>query len=144
MPAPFPHQYTTITDGASLRAGPRPAIAGGPPPEFDGDDAVWSPEHLLLGAVGLCLETTFAAYAKRNGLLVNAWRAEVSGTLDRTATGLAFTRIVAQVDLTVAREHVERARAVLDRAKRACIVSASLNVPVDVVARVSAEPLAAA
>jgi organic hydroperoxide reductase OsmC/OhrA len=122
----------------------RPAIVGGAPPEFDGDEAVWSPEHLLLGAVGLCIETTFEAFAKRAALPVLAWTAHVDGTLDRTASGLAFTRIVAHVDVTVEPEVVERAHAIMERTKRSCIVSASLAVPVEVDARIAAAPEAAA
>jgi organic hydroperoxide reductase OsmC/OhrA len=138
MPAPFRHQYTTTINGdASLHADPRPTIVGGPPPELDGDAAAWSPEHLLLGAVGLGLESTFAAYATRTGLPVIAWRADVSGTLDRTAAGLAFTRIVAHVEVSVAHGYLERARALLDRARRSCIIAASLNLPVEVDAHIS-------
>jgi organic hydroperoxide reductase OsmC/OhrA len=148
MATPFPHHYaTTITRGAartSLHAGERPAIVGGAPPEFDGDDAVWSPEHLLLGAVGLCIETTFEAFAKRASVPILTWTAHVNGTLDRTATGLAFTRIVAHVDVTVEPEAVGRAEGVMERTKRSCIVSASLAVPVEVEARISAAPDVAA
>lgn len=137
MAAPFPHHYElTITrtarSRASLDAGARPTIAGAPPPEFDGDPAAWSPEHLLLGAIGLCLETTFDALAAREQLDVAAWQATVAGTLDKTKLGLQFTAFSVAVDVTVAAPDVERARAILDRARRACIVSNALRVPVEV------------
>ena len=147
MAAPFPHHYATTivvgAPGASLGSGPRPVISGGAPPEFGGTDAVWSPEHLLLGAVGLCLQTTFDALARRAALPVIAWSAAVDGTLDRTPHGLAFTKIHAHVDVTVDADAIDRATAILEQAKRSCIVSGALNVPVEVEARVSAAPRAA-
>ena len=66
MPAAFPHHYTCdleIKDDASswLKAAPRQAILGGNPPEFDGSDSWWSPEHLLLAALQTCYRGTWNA-----------------------------------------------------------------------------------
>lgn len=148
MPAPFPHHYElsltrTARAHATVELPGRPPVAGAAPPEFDGDPAAWSPEHLLLAAIGLCHETTFDAYATRDGLAIERWHATVSGTLEKTKAGLAFTRFTITVEVTVAPGDVERARSVLDRAHRACIVSNALNVPVEVDAQVSATPRAA-
>ena len=78
MPAPFPHHYktqiTAIGDRlCTIESAPRPTIIGGAPPEFDGIDAHWSPEHLLLCSVGLCLELTFSGVAKKARLNFKSW-----------------------------------------------------------------------
>ena len=135
--APFPHHYHVRVEGGSggavLSAAPRPEFRGGPPAEFGGRDEWWSPEHLLLSAAGLCLKTTFDAFAARAGVPVLAWTSRVLGTLDKTTQGLAFTRIAIEVELVTAPEHADRARELLQSAKKHCIVSNALKTPVEVV-----------
>lgn len=149
MTAPFPHHYRiaqarTAASRARITAGDRPPLAGGPPPEFGGDAEAWTPEHLLLSAIGLCLLTTFDALAARSPLEVLDWRAETAAVLDRTPVGLSFTSITVDVELTVASGDADRARALLDRAQGQCLVSNALRVPVAVRARVVEAPAAAA
>jgi len=93
----------------------------------------------VLSAIGLCLETTFDAYATREGLGVLAWVATVHGTLDRTPLGARFTRIVAHVEVTVDADTPDLAHALLARAEKACIVTNLLKVPVELEANISAE-----
>jgi organic hydroperoxide reductase OsmC/OhrA len=137
MKPQFPHRYTsTITRVAhglaTIEAPPRPPLTGGPPPELHGDPATWSPEHLLISALGLCLFATFDVFAARDGIAVLEWRDTVTGVLDRTATGLAFQTFTISVEVTVDAADVERTRAVLERASRYCIVSKALRVPVTI------------
>lgn len=142
-PAPFPHHYEVVLAwqegrGGVLAAPPRPEIVGGPPPQFDGSEEWWSPEHLLLSAVSLCLMTTFRALAAHARLEVAGYDSIVKGLLDRTPAGLAFTSIVLHVDLRVAEADVDRTQQVLENAKRYCIVSNALKVPVDLRVSVTA------
>lgn len=137
----LPHHYTsTITrvghSHAELEAPPRPVLEGGPPPELQGDPARWSPEHLLVSALGLCLFTTFEAFARRERLEVLGWRETVTGVLDRTMLGVAFTGFTIDVDLDVADGDVDRARDVLARAKRHCIISRAVVAPITIEPRI--------
>jgi organic hydroperoxide reductase OsmC/OhrA len=141
--APFPHHYElslSATDEGQGRicAGPRLEIMGGPPAQFGGRDDWWSPEHLLLGAVSLCLFTTFRALAQARDVIVTGYSSQVKGILDRTADGPAFTSIVLHVGLTVPEGQKERAVELLERAKRICIVSRALKPPVDLRVTVAA------
>jgi len=143
MASPFPHHYDVRLHsgsggGAILSGGGRPDLVGGPPPEFDGRAEWWSPEHLLLPAAGLCLMTTFQAFAARAGLGVAGYESRVEGTLDKTPTGLAFTSIRIAVDLHVAEADRTRAEQLLHSAKRHCIVANALKPVVEVEAVVSA------
>jgi organic hydroperoxide reductase OsmC/OhrA len=136
MPAPFPHRYQTtlvrtLGSRARVEAAPRAPIAGGPPPEFDGDATSWSPEHLLLSAIGLCLLTTFEAFAVRDKVDLLAWEAQVRATVAKTSSGLAFTKLSVEVDMEVG--NVEQAYATLEIAKRHCLVSNALSVPIEIV-----------
>ena len=143
MSAPFPHHYHVKVEGAGgggavVSAAPRPEFRGGPPSEFGGRDDWWSPEHLLLSAAGLCLKATFDAIAARARLSVLAYSSRVEGALDKTARGIVFTSITVAVELVVAEEDAGRAGELLRKAKEHCIVANSLNVPVTLVASVSA------
>jgi len=140
MPAPFPHQYRatisrTFASRARVEAPPRPSLHGGPSSELEGDVASWSPEHLVLSSLGLCMLTTFEAFAARDGIEVLRWAASASGTVDRTPEGLMFTSIVLGIDMELAGnvEHVERT---LEDAKQYCLVLNSLRVPVVVEAEI--------
>lgn len=134
MPVPFPHRYSaslcrTFASRARIEAPPRPALHGGPPPELDGDVDAWSPEHMLLASLGLCLLTTFEAFAARDRIDLRAWQAHVSGTVDQTPEGPMFTSIVVDLDIEIA-GNVDRFEGALDDAKRYCLVQNALRVPV--------------
>jgi organic hydroperoxide reductase OsmC/OhrA len=134
MPAPFPHHYEVTLrsegEGGLLTADPRPPILGGAPAGFDGSDAWWSPEHLLLSSLSLCLLTTLRAVAAKARLALSAYVSHAEGVLDKTPEGIAFSSITLHVDLGVAAGDADRARALLEKAKKHCIVSNSLKPPV--------------
>ena len=141
MTAPFPHRYEIHLDwsghgGAALTAGSRPAIVGGAPPEFDGRDSWWSPEHLLLSSLSLCLMTTFESVAAKARLIVHGYRCQAEGTLDRTEAGLGFTSLRLRVELEVDAADAERAQSLMTKAKRHCLVAAALEPVVDIEVRV--------
>lgn len=135
-PAPFPHHYTvTLADGL-LVAPPRDPIALGPPPQFGGTDRRWSPEELLVGAVLECLWTTFEAYARHDGLVVQGWSGVGEAVLDKGSPVPVFTSITLTVDLLVAVGDEERGRRLLTTAEQRCIISHALAVPVTLQANV--------
>jgi organic hydroperoxide reductase OsmC/OhrA len=136
MTAPFPHHYEVSLDaegsGGRVQAPPRPSLLGGPPPEFDGRDDWWSPEALLLGAVGLCVQTTYQALARRQELPMLSWHARCDGVVDKTPIGLAFTSIRVEAEVVVSGADVARAEELATRVARHCLVSNSLKTPVNV------------
>lgn len=139
MPVPFPHHHETtlvrtLASRGRVEAPPRTAIAGGPPPEFDGDATSWSPEHLLLSSIGLCLLTTFEAFAARDRIGIAACEIRVCGTVDKTAQGLELTRLVAEIAVEV--DDPARAAATLETARRHCLVSNALKIEPEIVARI--------
>jgi organic hydroperoxide reductase OsmC/OhrA len=136
MTAPLPHHYrvsiqSDAGDASRLQAAPRPEILGGPPSEFGGRDDWWSPEHLLLSSLLLCLEATFRAISSRARLEAPRYRAQAEGVLDKTDHGLAFTAITIEAELETAGADVERAERLLQSAKAHCIVGNSLKTPVE-------------
>ena len=141
--APFPHHYAVALAGGELTAGERQPILSGPPPQFGGSSAVWSPEELLVGAALLCLKTTFDAYARREQLTMHDWRGRATGVLDKGRDGAVFTVIELEVELVTEAREEERARTILATAERNCIISRALAAPVKVIARITAAERAA-
>jgi organic hydroperoxide reductase OsmC/OhrA len=124
----------TLGSRARIESEMRVPIAGGPPPELDGDVASWSPEHLLLSSLGLCLLTTFEALAARDHIELLVWEASVRGTLARTSQGLELAEARVEIDMEVS--DPARARQTLDDARAHCPVANALRMPIDVVARI--------
>jgi organic hydroperoxide reductase OsmC/OhrA len=130
MQVPFSQRYSaslsrTYASRARIEAPPRPALHGGP---YGSADA-WSPEHMLLSSLGLCMLTTFEAFAVRDGIEILAWDAKVSGIVEHTPEGLMFTSIVLGLDIALTGNvaHVEET---LEDAKQHCLVLNSLRIPV--------------
>jgi organic hydroperoxide reductase OsmC/OhrA len=142
--APFPHRYevdlVSAAEGAVSTVPGRPALPGGPPPEFGGRGDSWSPEHLLLASLNLCLKTTFDAVARRAGLTVSRYASHALGVLDKTSEGLVFTEFRVDVQVDARPEDVEQVRKIAQSAKKHCLVSAALRTPVVVQLNVREAP----
>jgi|GEM_PF-260542 len=130
----FPYRYSaslsrTYASHARIEAPPLPEFHGDSSPERVGTVHTCSPEHMLLSSLGLCMLTTFEAFAARDGIDVLAWEAKVGGTVENTPEGLMFTSIVMEIGMALA-GNVERAEATLEDAKQYSLVLNSLRIPV--------------
>jgi len=132
----LPHHYDAhLTGGPSgyaevLSAG-LPALPMGPPVQYDGPGDAWSPEHLLLASVQACFLFTLRAVARLSKVEFLHLELEAAGTVDRQDGATRFTEIVLRPRLTVAPgTDPARVLSVLDKAKKGCLVSASLATPV--------------
>ena len=74
--------------------------------------------------------TTFEAFAAREKVTLLSWEARVGGTVNRTETGLRFTKYIVEVAMEVS--DVERARDVLELTKAHCLVANALAAPVEI------------
>lgn len=90
----------------------------------------------MLSSLGICMLTTFEAFAARDGIEVSQWNATVNGTVERTPEGLMFTSIVLGIDMTIG-GRVDNVGKTLEDAKQYCLVLNSLRVPVVVETQIS-------
>ena len=122
---------------AKLTAGNAPALRTAPPPQFDGPGDAWSPEELFLAAVESCFLFTLRAVARASKLEFVDLDLVAEGTVDREDRVTRFTEIILRAVLTVP-AGTDRARAfgALEKTKSACLVSASINTPIRLVADV--------
>jgi len=133
---PLPHRYQT-----RLRGGPEgyatvssegvPDLRSAPPADFDGPGDAWSPEQMLMAAVETCFLFTLRAIARASKIEFSALELEGAGTIDREGGATRFTEIVLRPRVTIpAGGDRERTLRVLEKAERACLISASLSTPV--------------
>jgi peroxiredoxin-like protein len=129
----FPHHYTVTTTGAvqgdvELEAERLPILRSASPAEFDGPGDRWSPETLLIGAVGDCFILTFRAVARASRLPWTSLRCHVTGTLDRIDRVTQFTKFEIHAHLEVAAgTDPEQAQRALEKAEHTCLISNSLK-----------------
>ena len=147
----FPHRYTITarsTTAGNVRLGGErlPDLASASPAEFGGPGDQWSPETLLVAAVGDCFVLTFRAVAAASKLAWTSLSCSVAGTLDRVERVTQFTAFEVRVELEIALgTDAELARRVVDKAERNCLVSNSLKASVHVVPTITiaSEPVRA-
>lgn len=95
----------------------------------------------MLASLGLCMLSTFEAFAARDQIELHAWTATAQGEVELTPEGLAFTSIVLGIEMEIA-GNVERVERTLEDAKQYCLVLNSLRIPVVIELQVKAPELA--
>jgi organic hydroperoxide reductase OsmC/OhrA len=129
----FPHHYSVSALARSegevtLESARLAAIASAAPSEFGGPGDRWSPETLLIAAHADCFVLSFRAVAQASKLSWVSLRCQVEGTLDRVERVTQFTAFVVRAALTLpAGSDVERARGLLEKAEKVCLIANSLK-----------------
>ena len=129
----FPHRYPVSAsakkDGLVLLDSPGATqLASAPPIEFDGPGDQWSPESLLTASVVDCVILTFRAIARASKLEWTEIEMQVDGTLDRVDRVTRFTHFDIQARVRVpAGTDADKAKLLLEKAEKNCLVSNSLN-----------------
>jgi organic hydroperoxide reductase OsmC/OhrA len=130
---PFPHHYHARAEGGAggavrVSTEAAPDLQTNAPPEFDGPPGYWSPESLLVASVADCFILSFRAVARASKLEWRSLSVDVEGVLERVdgVTRFVSFTVVPRLSICAAdREHL--AGSVLDKAKRTCLVTNSLN-----------------
>jgi organic hydroperoxide reductase OsmC/OhrA len=111
----------------------KPDLEIATPPEFRGTDpTTWSPEDSFVAAAASCLAVTFAGLADRAEL--SYWQLEVAGdgvVGAREDGRFGFTRLALRLAVEVDPADAELARRVAEGADAGCLVSVSLDLPVE-------------
>ena len=140
---PYPHQYTVRAAGGpagnvAVTADRLPDLSTAPPAEFDGPGDQWSPETLLCAAVANCFILTFRAVARAARLEWSDLGCRVEGVLDRKDGVAQFTGYTTYATLRLsAGADLEKARPLLEKAERACLIANSLRGERHLVAEIS-------
>ena len=132
----LPHRYVvtaTATTAGDVRvaADGLPVLPSASPVEFGGPGDRWSPETMLVAAVGDCFVLTFRAVAAASRLSWVSLDCAVTGTLDQIERAMQFTgfEVRARLMLPPGVDHALAQRA-LEKAERNCLVTNSLKAAV--------------
>ena len=123
-------------DGArrtTARVDGKPPLAIATPPEFRGTDPdVWSPEDAFVAAAGSCLAVTIVALAERDELPLHGLSVKAEGIVGRRSDGrFGFMRIEQTVVIDIDAGHEIPIAALVARAEDMCLVTVSLDLPVE-------------
>jgi organic hydroperoxide reductase OsmC/OhrA len=145
----FPHTYAVATSAQPtgdvvLTSDRLEPLATAAPAEFGGPGDKWSPETMLVGTVANCFVLTFRAIAAASKLAWTSVAVDVQGTLDRIDRVTRFTAFTIDVKLDLPPGvGDEQAHRLLVKAEETCLITRSLNAPVDLRIDVRvAEPVA--
>lgn len=129
---PLPHHYRIQASGGPLgevllASEGLPPLHSAPPVEFDGPGDLWSPETMLVAAAADCLILTFRSVARARALEFKDLAVFSEGELGKVDGRPRFTKIVHYARLTLTEgADVERAKRLLEKAEKLCLVTASL------------------
>jgi peroxiredoxin-like protein len=112
-----------------LRSPTLPDIRVAAPPEFKGHENVWTPEHLFVAAVNSCFMTTFLSIAEMSKLDFMSFKADAVGRLEKVeGQGYMMTEVTVRPQLVIRRaQDADRARRILEKAEKHCLISNSVK-----------------
>jgi len=112
-----------------LRSPNLPPFPVAAPPEFQGHEGIWTPEHLYVASVNVCFMTTFLAIAENSKLEIVSFSASARGKLDKVeGVGYQMTKIVIRSKLIIRSGHdLERAARIVEKAEKNCLISNSIK-----------------
>ncbi|MFZ5891576.1 MAG: OsmC family protein [Myxococcota bacterium] len=104
--------------------------------EYRGNAERVNPEELLVAALASCHMLTFLALAARSGIVVDSYRDDASGVLERNAEGkMSVTRVTLRPQVKFRAEPPPSAQeqsALHEKAHRGCFIASSVKTEVSV------------
>jgi organic hydroperoxide reductase OsmC/OhrA len=134
MASQYPHLYETEVEWTEQKKGRLtspglPSLEVATPPEFQGHEGMWSPEHYFVSSINACFMTTFLAISQMSKLEFVSFRAKAQGKLDRVeGQGLQITEIILRPQLVIRYSRdLGRAGRILEKAEKNCLISNSVK-----------------
>ncbi|HWM34522.1 MAG TPA: OsmC family protein [Pseudolysinimonas sp.] len=113
-----------------LRAEGKPPVPGSSARVFHGDASRWNPEEALIAALVQCHLLSYLYVAVQNGIVVESYTDEATGTLETDGSAGRFREVTLRPVVTISAGDPEVARAIHGEANRLCFIAASVNFPV--------------
>ena len=132
------HEYSTSVTWTERRNGQLaapglPTLTSGAPPDFGGEEGVWSPEHFFVASAEVCAMLTFLAISGMSKLSVGGWRSSARGKVEKVeGEGFVFTSLEIHAEVTVKSDaDVDKAERILKKTENNCLVTKSMKTPVE-------------
>ena len=121
-------EWTKEKEGR-LKGPTLPAVSVGAPPEFNGREGQWTPEHLFVASINTCFMLTLLAIAENSKLPLVSFSSTAKGKLEKVpGSGYQITAIVLKPRVVIASaKDLERVPRILEKAKENCFVSNSIK-----------------
>ncbi|MBI1746071.1 MAG: OsmC family protein [Acidobacteria bacterium] len=114
--------------GGILSAEGKPAYRVSSPPEFKGQEGIWSSEDLFVAAVDICTMATFLTFANQGQILLVEYKSQAEGQLEFVDGSYRFTRITLRPEIIVeSTTAIADVQKVLHDAHSKCLVSNSIK-----------------
>lgn len=106
-----------------------PNIEVATPPQFSGGhEGIWSPEHLFVSSVAVCIMTTFLAIAELSKLEFISYESRAVGKLEKVENRFLITEVVVEPVIKIKYEKdLERAGRIIQKAEANCLISNSIK-----------------
>lgn len=123
-----------------LSSGTLPPIMASSPPEFNGKDGIWTPEHLFLASINSCFMLTFLAIAEISKLEFISFNCQANGKLERPAGAKTFEFTEVTLTPKVVLKNIEdktKTEKILEKSERNCFISNSIKCAIKLIAEIS-------
>ena len=98
------------------------------PPEFGGPEGEWSPEHLFLSSITSCFMSTYLVFVNKMKIDNTGFECTATGQVEIVDGKYKFTYIHIYPKAFVGNDvDVERAKVAMEKAKKYCLISNSVN-----------------
>lgn len=106
-----------------------PSVKVATPPEFTGGiPNTWSPEHLFVSSINICIMTTFLAIAENSKLQFESFESEAKGKLEKIDNKFVITEVTISPLVVINHEKdKDRALRILQKSEANCIISNSIK-----------------
>ena len=104
----------------------------GPAPEFEGSPQTLNPEEMFVAAINNCLMTTFFYFVRKSNVEILSYYSDAEGRVEKQADGFRFTNVEVRAEVTLKQQELaQKVRELGDLAEKYCLVSRSVNCPVN-------------
>ena len=132
------HYYKTNVEWESGRVGTLSAptmdsFKVATPPEFPkGVPNTWSPEHLFVASINICLMTTFCSVAENSKLEYESYSCEGTGKLEKVDGKFMISEIDLNPEIKLKNQKdVERAERIINKSENLCLISNSAKTKIN-------------
>jgi len=113
----------------TLSSNTLPDIKVATPPEFaKGVPGIWSPEHLFVSSVAICLMTTFLSIAENSSLPFNSFNCFAVGKVEKEDGKFLVSEIELKPEIIIPEERLmERTGRIIKKSEEMCLISNSVK-----------------
>lgn len=120
--------YKSYSRDNLVTAEGNPPIEGSSDRAFRGTPERWNPEEFLVAALSQCHMLSYLHVAATNGIVVESYRDDASGTMRQTANGGGhFTTVTLRPVVEISAGDPDLALALHGEASEKCFIAASVN-----------------